>query len=183
MTTPTAARFDAANAPLTTVIDAVDPEAWSRPSPCDDWDARAVVAHLIGTQRDFFERQGIELGDAPAVDADPGRAWHDHVAGVRPLLDDPAVVDRAFDGWFGPTTIGETIVRFYVMDMIAHRWDLARAVGAGAAFTDSELDQLEVDVDGYGDAAYAPGVFKPGIEAPADADRQTRVLARMGRIA
>jgi len=180
-TTPTAARYAAASAPLTAVIDAVPTDAWQRPSACEGWTAADVVAHLIDTQRDFLARHGVDLGPTPAVADDPAAAWATHAATVAPLLDDPGLVDTAFDGYFGPTTVGEVVVRFYVTDMVVHRWDIARAVGLDETISDAELDQLELDIGGYGDAAYAPGVFAPALEAPAGADRQTTVLARTGR--
>ena len=34
---------------------------------------------------------------------------------------------------------------------------------------------------GFGDHAYDEGVFKQPVDVPQDADRQTRLLARMGR--
>lgn len=179
--TPTAARYAAASAPLTAVIDAVPSDAWQRPSPCEGWTAADVVVHLIDTQRDFLARHDVDLGPAPAVGDDPAAAWATHAAAVAPLLDDPGLVDMAFDGYFGPTTVGEVVVRFYVTDMIVHRWDLARAAGLDDTITDGELDQLEQDIASYGDAAYSPGIFGPALEAPAGADRHTRVLARTGR--
>lgn len=177
----TAARFEEVVAPLTAVIDAAPPDAWDRPSPCEDWSARQVVGHLIDTEREFLGRHDVDLGAAPSVEGDPAAAWHQHVDAVRPLVHDPAFVGRDFDGYFGPTTIGETLQRFYFLDLLAHRWDIARAVGGDEAFTGAELDQLEHDIDSYGDVAYTPGVFGPVVEVPDDADRQTRVLARMGR--
>ena len=44
-----------------------------------------------------------------------------------------------------------------------------------------ELTEVDAAVDGYGQAAYAPGIFKKGVEVPADASRQEQVLARTGR--
>jgi hypothetical protein len=62
-----------------------------------------------------------------------------------------------------------------------HRWDIATATGQDAPLTDDELDRIEQDADGFGDAIYMEGVCKSGVEAPDGADRQTRVLARLGR--
>jgi len=179
-TNETAALFDAANAPLTEIITSVDASGWDAPSPCTDWAARDVIAHLIDTQRDFFARFEIDLGEAPSVD-DPAAAWAAHVAAVRPHLDDDAFIAREYDGYFGPTTVGETLRIFYISDLISHRWDLARAVGGDDILTDTELDFLDASFDYYKDAAYSPGIYEAPIDVPDDADRQTKVLARMGR--
>lgn len=182
-TTPTTVteRFDAADRPLSALLDAVPADRWDAPSPCEGWTARDVVAHLIGAQRDFLTGKGIDLGPVPPVDGDPATAWRAHRDEIRPLLDDAARMGTPFDGHFGPTTIGATLERFYVFDMVAHRWDLARAVDGDDSFTEEELDMLETGIAGFGAAIHMDGVCKPGVEAPAGADRRTRILALLGR--
>ena len=87
----------------------------------------------------------------------------------------------AYDGWSGPTTVGATFEQFYVWDMVVHRWDLAREVGADAGLTADEHDRIESGAEGFGPALYADGICRDGVEPPADADRATRLLARLGR--
>jgi hypothetical protein len=67
--------------------------------------------------------------------------------------------------------------------MLVHRWDVARAVGVDAGLTDAELDRVAEGADRFGDALYTDGICRPAVDAPADADRRTRVLARLGRAA
>ncbi len=121
------------------VVASVPADAWSADSPCDGWTARDVVAHVIDTQRQFF------------------------------------------DGHFGPTTIGETLMRFYGFDMVAHRWDVGSAAGLDVRFSDDEMTLMETAAAGFGPALYGDGVCKPGVEVAPDADRQTRLLATLGR--
>jgi len=59
--------------------------------------------------------------------------------------------------------------------------DVARAVGAGAGLTNAELDRIEAGAESFGEALYMDGICRPAVEVPADADRATRVLARLGR--
>ncbi len=186
MDTPTTSptthdRYVAAAEPLGAVVDRLTAEQWAAPSPCEGWTARDVLAHLIGAQRDFLTGRGIALGAGADVDADPAAAWHAHVAEVEPLVADPDVVSTEYDGHFGRTTIGDTLERFYVFDMVVHRWDVATAAGLDERLTDAELDQIETGAASFGDALYMEGVCAPGVQAPADADRQTRVLAVLGR--
>jgi uncharacterized protein (TIGR03086 family) len=179
----TAERYAAAAAPLTDLVDAVPGDRWDAASPCEGWTARDVVRHLVETQRDFLTGHGVDLGPAPDLDADPAAAWRAHRQAAGAAASDPAVTGTAFDGYFGPTTVGETLERFYVFDLVAHRWDLARAVGArtGASFTDAELDQLEAGIASFGDAIRADGICGPAVDVPAGADRETKVLALLGR--
>ncbi|MGY1707334.1 TIGR03086 family metal-binding protein [Geodermatophilus sp. SYSU D00697] len=179
--TDTASSYQAADRPLTALLDAVPHEAWTAPSPCQGWSARDVVRHMVETQRDFLTGRGVDLGEQPDVDADPAAAWREHARRVAAAIADDAVAGAGFDGFSGPTTVGATLERFYVWDMLVHRWDVARATGVEAGFTDEELDRIEQGAEGFGDALYTEGICAPAVEAPADADRATRVLARLGR--
>ncbi|WNV77386.1 TIGR03086 family metal-binding protein [Geodermatophilus sp. DSM 44513] len=179
----TATQYEAASRPLTALLDAVPAGRWANPSPCAGWSAADVVGHLIATQRDFLGSHGVDLGGAPDVAADPAAAWRAHAAAVAAALADESVLARPFDGFFGPTTVGTTLARFYVWDVLVHRWDVARAVGADDRLTDEELDRVASGADGFGPALHMDGICRPAVDPPADADRQTRVLARLGRTA
>lgn len=160
------------------VLDEVPAATWSAQSPCEGWTAADVVFHVIGTQRDFLAGHGITL--PASTSDDPAAAWRQHQKAATEVLADPAVGDKEFQGHFGPTTIGETLVAFYGFDLVAHRWDVATAAGIDLRFTDEELATMEASADGWGEALYADGICKR-IGAPAGADRQTRLLARLGR--
>jgi uncharacterized protein (TIGR03086 family) len=181
MTTPIAIAHAAADRPLTALLDAVPSGAWDRPSTCEGWTVRDVVRHLVQTQREFLTGRGVDLGEEPDVDADPAAAWRAHAARVAAAVSDEAVAERAYDGFFGPTTVGASLEQFYVWDMVVHRWDVARSVGLDPALTDAELDRVESGADAFGDALYTEGICRPGAQPHADAGREVRVLARLGR--
>jgi uncharacterized protein (TIGR03086 family) len=176
----TSTSYAAADAPLTAVLDALPAGAWSRPSPCEGWTAADVVAHLVETQRDFLGQRGVDLGAAPDVAADPAAAWRDHAKRVHEALTDDVVATH-YEGFFGPSTIGETFDQFYVWDMVVHRWDVARAAGLDSPLTDQELDRTERGIESFGPALYMEGICKDGVEPADGADRTTRLLARLGR--
>lgn len=165
--------------PLGAVLDATSD--WDAMSPCGGWTAADLVAHVIETERDYFSRHAIDLGPAPAVAANPASAWHTHHAAVQRVLADEAVAARAFDGFFGPTTVGAMFLQVYGFDLVVHRWDLASAASRDERFTETELDTVEAAIAGFGDNLYADGICAPAIDVPADADRQSRVLAALGR--
>lgn len=178
---PTLTQYDAADRRLTELLDAVPVAGWTSPSPCPGWSAADVVGHLIGTQRDFLGTHGILLGRAPDVAADAAAAWREHARQVREALSDDAVHGKEFDGFFGPTTVGAALEQFYVWDMVVHRWDVARAVGADAGLTDEELDRIDAGADSFGPALYMDGICRPAVEVSDDVSRDVRVLARLGR--
>jgi uncharacterized protein (TIGR03086 family) len=157
---------------------------WSRPSPCPDWDARAVVEHVIGFHDVLLLRP---LGAKPERPRhDPERRWWLTYDALRELFTRPGLLD----GPVGVPAIGNNpaaqldasrLVSNLTQDVLVHSWDLARAVGA-----DDRLDpQLcaffyeHLPADQY--ALSASGMFGPPVPETDDADIQWRLLARLGR--
>lgn len=152
---------------------------WDRATPCEGWAVRDLVEHLIVTQRDFLAGQDLTV---PTVSlSDPRRAWDEHTAAVLALFQDPSVGAREYDGHFGRTTIAATMASFYGWDLLVHRWDLARALGADERFSEQELDQIEASLSGFGDALYGPGICAAPVAVPETEPRQVRLLALLGR--
>ena len=177
----TLSSFEKARLPLEAVLDDVSGDDWSNPSACSSWDVRGVISHLISTQREFFAERGFGLGAPSGEEANPATLWRAHAQQVESLLRDDAVAETEFEGFFGPTTVGETFQRFYVWDMLVHRWDIATAVGGDAGLTDAELDRIDEGATAFGEALYMEGICEPALESGVDASRMTQVLARLGR--
>lgn len=150
---------------------------WQAASPCEGWTATDVLDHVIGSQREFLTPH-VDLGDEPQ--GAPEQRWAAHWSAVRAQLT-PELIGREYDGVFGRTTIGATLSTFFGMDLLVHRWDLARALGQQADFTDDELDRLEHKLAEVGDNIYQYGASKPALPVSDDAPRQVAVLARVGR--
>ncbi len=174
-----ASRWRERSAPFT--AEAEEVADWDAPSPCEGWTARDVLAHVINTEREFLARVDLAVEETAEAGEDPAARWATHHAAVDALLADPAVAARAHDGAFGPTTVGDVLLDFYGFDLIVHRWDLARSQGRDARLSAAELELVDTAVDGWGEHAYAPGIFGAPVDVPAEADLQTRVLAKTGR--
>lgn len=154
-------------------------DSWDAPTPCPDWTVRQLVDHVIGTERDFLERH--DLGVAEPEGDDPAARFGDHLAAVNRRLDEPGVAERRFDGYFGPTTIGDTLADFYGWDLAVHAWDAARGSGQRLDWDDAEVARLGRAADGWGEALHSEGVCAEPLEVPDDASAQDRLLARLGR--
>jgi uncharacterized protein (TIGR03086 family) len=163
------------------VVRAVTPQKWEAQSPCEQWRARDVVAHVVGGHRSVIA--AVTGGEPKPVGAeeDVRRAWEDAFAAVDEITGDPETVAKEIDGPFGRMPLGEIIGRFVTMDLLVHTWDLARAVGA-----DDELDEESVrrayEVLKPMDAMIRqPNAFGPKLEPPPGADLQTEFLSFVGR--
>lgn len=164
-------------APFTAVLDEVSD--WHQASPCDGWDAADVVRHVIDTQRDFVASRGVQLG--VPTSGSPDQRWREHHQLVeRALLDEDWSLST-YDGYFGPTTVVDTLLTFYGFDLIVHRWDIGQAGGVPVHWTDEEMDRLDTAIEGFGEHLYAEGICTAAVEPAADADRQARLLGRLGR--
>ncbi|GAA4357886.1 TIGR03086 family metal-binding protein [Angustibacter luteus] len=162
-------------------IRAVPPDRWDSPSPCPDWDARGVVAHVVSTLSMFEELVGREQRPGPSVDDDPLGAFEAVRTQVEEELADPALADVEFDGFFGRSSFAKAVDTFLSGDLVTHRWDLAKATGGDLTIPQDEIERAWQDVEGFGDALRSPGAFGPEVEVPDDADEQTKLLAFLGR--
>lgn len=168
-------------ATFTALVDSPAPD-WDAASPCAGWSAADVVGHVIGSQRDFLQQRGADLGPAPSG-ASPTERWHTHLDDVRRVLADEEFAASEYDGFFGRTTVADSLARFYGFDLLVHGWDLARALGLETGWSDAQMDRIDDALDGFGDNLYVEGICAPALDVAGDAPRQTRLLARMGRAA
>ncbi|MBA2281859.1 MAG: TIGR03086 family protein [Acidimicrobiia bacterium] len=187
--TEIAARFEKVAAAFTARVEAVAPDAWERPAPCEGWVARDVVRHLVewlpgpGFLLGAF---GVEAGPIPSVESDPAGAWAVVCAAIQGALDDPAVATRVEDcGPPGRLSLEAAVDMTCTPDVLIHTWDLARATGLDELLDPDEvrrtlagLETLPAEVD---QAMRGSGHYGPRVEVDGDAEDQARLLAFMGR--
>jgi uncharacterized protein (TIGR03086 family) len=159
----------------------VSPERWNAPSPCEDWTARDVVAHIIDVHGIFLGLVGRPFERTVSVDDDPSGALREASAQVQADLDDPARASAMFDGYFGPMSFEGAIDRFVCFDLAIHGWDLARATGLDETIAPAEVVRLSAAAQAFGDALQTSGVCGPSVDVAPDADDQTKLLALLGR--
>lgn len=157
---------------------------WDCHSPCDAWDARAVLEHVIGFHDVLLLRP---LGLKPDRPRDkPQERWHltvERFAEVfeqESLLDSVVRVPRVVNSSTAESDVASLLPRL-TQDVLVHTWDLARAVGADdrldASWCSMFFDQLPSDPD----ALSKSGMFAPPIGIDEQSDIQSRLLARLGR--
>ena len=162
-------------------IAAVPADGWDRRTPCEDWSARDLVAHVVQTQGTFLGFVGEDLPEGPSAHDDPAGAWSHASRAVQRRLDDPAGATAAFQGFSGETTFEAAADRFLCADLVVHRWDLARSQGQDVTLDPADMDRIQEGLAPMADQMRGPGAFGPEIQVPADADTQTRFLGFLGR--
>lgn len=151
------------------LLGALDSDAWSQPTDCDEWDVFKLVSHLAGTCEDsahinrlirrFFKAlrvKGVDLVDAmnaSQVDERRGLTPTELVAEmnslgpkavrVRAKMPAPLRAVRIPLGGLGVISVAYLNDILYVRDMWAHRIDISLAIGREPEYFGHEKDIIE----------------------------------------
>jgi uncharacterized protein (TIGR03086 family) len=177
---------DAADAAARTVAN-VDASQFGRPTPCADWDVRALLNHLILwtsyslAARAQGESVGQDLMDRDFA-ADPGFA-----ADYRAQLDraltawaDPAAWERSLDV-MGSRTPAADVAALNIAEMVLHGWDLAAATGQAYTVSEPAAAAAMGAVEANADLFREYKGFAEPVEVPPTAPVLDRLLALSGR--
>ena len=146
------------------------------PTPCDEWDVRTLMNHMLETQRYFAgaargedvsppSPQPPELvSDDPVADFERGRA------DTLSTFGEEGVIERT-----GPS------LSIAFGDQLLHGWDLATATGQDASMPDGLAAAAYEFIHGRFTDDERLGVFGPEIPVPPTASAQDKLLAYTGR--
>jgi uncharacterized protein (TIGR03086 family) len=160
---------------------AATPDKWEVQSPCEQWRARDVVAHVVAGHRGVIA--GVRGGESKplSADEDPKQAWEEASRAIDEITGDPEAVAKEIDGPTGRMPAGLIIGRFVTMDLLVHTWDLARAVGADERLDEDSVRHAYEALKPMDAMIRQPNVFGPKLEPPPGADLQTEFLCFLGR--
>jgi uncharacterized protein (TIGR03086 family) len=177
---------DAAGAAARTVGNA-DSSQFGLPTPCTEWDVRALLNHLILwtsyslEARAHGESVGQDLMDRDFA-AEPGFA-----AAYRAQLDralaawsDPAVWQRSLDV-MGSATPAADVAALNLAEMVLHGWDLAAATGQRYQVGDRAAEAALQAVAANAELFRQYKGFADPVEVADSAPALDRVLALSGR--
>jgi uncharacterized protein (TIGR03086 family) len=145
-------------------------------TPCDDWDVRTLLNHMLDTQRYFL---GAARGEDPSFPA----ANPPDVLSDDPVADFASVRKDMLDAYADPAVIEKTgpSLGIAASDQLLHAWDLAVATGQDTTMPDGLAETDYQLVHGRFTDEQRKGIFKPEVPVPPDASPQDRLLAYTGR--
>lgn len=168
-------------------VDRIAEDQWNLPTPCTEWDVRALVGHLVSGTRWVaplvagmtIEQVGDSLSADPLGD-DPAGAWLNAADEAMAACSAAGAMGRAVHLSAGDSP-AEDYIAERVADLVLHAWDLARATG-----TDDRLDPelVESALGTYARSGHIwrqYGVLGPKVEVAEGSDPQTELLAESGR--
>ncbi len=142
---------------------------WDLRSPCDEWNARAVLEHVIGFH-DVLVLRPLGLKPNRPRD-DPQTRWQ--------LTYDS--LTEAFAPGRAAQLDPQRLIPKLTRDVLVHAWDLARAVGADDRLDAAWCERFYAGLPADSQALSSPGMFKAPVEVPGEIAAQARLLARLGR--
>lgn len=166
-------------------IASIQPDEWTKPTPCDAWDVRALVNHVVGgihmvsyvlTGRnigpDFY---GNHLGD------DPVEAHRDAVEEMAAIFrNDPGLLERPIVMPWGDHP-GSYLAEMFISDDVVHAWDLGQALGRGFAIDPMIVARVRAFAEGYVPSRRGPGMFDEPLVLDRPASPLEELVAYVGR--
>jgi uncharacterized protein (TIGR03086 family) len=169
------------------VIAGVRDEQWTLPTPCDEWDVKALVNHVVGealwTPPLLSGLRIADVGnrlDGYLLGADPVGAWKAACTATIEAADAEGVAERTVHLSFGDTP-AEEYLRQLAADYLVHAWDLAVAIGADATLDVDVVAAVAGWFEGVEPHYRAAGIIAPRVAVGSDGDPQSQLLARFGR--
>ena len=168
-------------------VAAIKDDQWKDPTPCSDWDVRALVHHLVyemvWTPPMFEGKTVADVGDQYEGDIlgnDPKAAWADTSAKALTSVSKPGAMVGTVHLSFGDFPGAEYAMQL-ITDLTVHAWDLARGIGGADDLDDELVDVCLAEVRKNEALIRGSGVFGEEIKVDDDADTQTQLLALLGR--
>lgn len=165
------------------LVEGVADHQWTQPTPCSEWDVRALVNHMAGTSKVLAASARREA---------PASAPDDDNLGDDPVASFAAAVAGAETAWRTPGALdGEVSVPFdmpavaalgvNILDVGTHCWDLATATGQSHGLSANAIATIDAfNRQLVSDEVRSGGGFGDALE-PASSDDLTEMLAFVGR--
>jgi uncharacterized protein (TIGR03086 family) len=166
-------------------VAAVAPGDLARPTPCAEWDVRALLNHVLGNNDlyaravsgeavDWSERERDRVGDDPAA---VFAASADVITAALGAAD----LDAAVAFPFGRLPAAQAIAVHFV-DVLVHGWDLAMALGRDASL-DPRLASAALDIVAFypPELFGTPAYFAEQRPSPHGAPPDVRLVSALGR--
>ena len=169
------------------IVAAITPAQMHEPTPCEDWDVRALLHHVVSGNLWVEPLVGGETIEQVADRFDGDLLGDDHVGAYERSA---AVAAAAFrrDGAmqapcavsYGPVP-GEVYCGHRLIDVLVHGWDLAYATDGNTRLPDDLVDACLEIVEPQLAELESSGAFGRDHTVPPDVTPQTRLLALLGR--
>ncbi|WP_193318741.1 TIGR03086 family metal-binding protein [Nonomuraea phyllanthi] len=157
------------------VVRAVRQEQLGSPTPCAKFDVKDLISHLewVAEMFESIARGGPRTEQGPYAGDFPERAERTLAAWSR-----PEAWEGTSEGMGLPMTV---MARMYLVDMVVHGWDLARATGQEYEPDPEAVLEAVNFTNQMVETGRQRGAFGPPVAVPDDAPQFDRLLGVIGR--
>ncbi|MFB6933121.1 TIGR03086 family metal-binding protein [Streptomyces chartreusis] len=168
------------------VVRGIPDEALGAPTPCAEYDVKALVNHLCQVIVQFQRlaaKEASDFGDSIPDRVAEDAEWREGLVREADRLVAAWSAPGAEEGRTGGMDMPARLVgSMALLDLTVHVWDLARATGQDLPGTDEPVvAELTGAVDTLAPTARKMGVFGEPAPEPVGASPFERLLARTGR--
>lgn len=169
------------------VVAAIPADRWHAITPCDGWDVRTLLNHVVAgnwwaaelAAGRTIESVGDRL-DGDLLGTEPEAAYAESALAAAAVFRLPGALEAPCAVSYGPVP-GSVYAGHRFFDVLIHGWDLAVASGQDARL-DPELiaacsDIIEPQLEGF----RAAGAVAPEVPVQPEAGEQAKFLAKIGR--
>ena len=165
-------------------VRAVRAEDMTHPTPCAEFDVRALLNHMIGNLGLLAVAARGEKAERPDGDqfgTDPGTAYGERREELLAALASTGVFDRDWQMPFGNLP-GRLMANVAFMEHLTHGWDVAKSTGQDTTIPADLVEACMGVATATGDELLRmPGVCGPAVAVSDDASAQDKFIAFMGR--
>jgi uncharacterized protein (TIGR03086 family) len=162
---------------------------WGDASVCDGWTVRELVNHVVSgnywaeelVSGKTIEAVGDRL-DGDVLGDDPAAAYDDSAAHAAAAFRAPGAMDAPCAVSYGPVP-GAVYCGHRFLDVLVHGWDVAKSTGQDTALDPALVEACWAVIEPQVAMLEGSGMFGNVLDVHTDADRQTQLLAVLGRAA
>lgn len=174
--------LDVSAAQACPVVRGIGDEDLTAPTPCSEYDVRALLNHLflvVSNFRALAGREPVDFGRTPDVVTGDWRGrFGDETERLVKAWDRPGAEDGVAGGMELPA---RTVGLMVLGDLTVHAWDLAQATGQDFVPDPAVVRELGPGMAGLAPKAREMKVFGERFPLPPGAGAFAQVLAETGR--
>jgi uncharacterized protein (TIGR03086 family) len=95
------------------------------PTPCTEWDVKALISHVVTGNRRVVERAGGQMAPLPE---ELSAAYRASAKAAQETFGEPGALSRTYHLPIGEVP-GTAFIELRTSDLLVHAWDLAVATG------------------------------------------------------
>lgn len=164
------------------LVAGVAAEQWAAATPCEGWDVRALVTHMVSGNRLFAAAlRGERPEQLDEIDDELVDAFERSATDLLAAFGSPGALERVVEVPFGSVP-GVVALHLRLTEILVHGWDIAEATGQPTHF-DGLVAEQELEFSRKAVGAIPPNrrPFGPAQPVPADAPAIDRLAALLGR--